>query len=111
MSITDIRDNACDMIYKDDAFLSRRGHDMAKQIRKRLKRKYAMSELMFARPTFWGGIARLMDFGNSLSEFNYSTYPELTDTMALASDWRAVGFDLQNAIDTVTHEKGMRVQR
>lgn len=50
-----------------------------------------------ARPSFLEGIARLMDFGNSLNE--YKSYPSgvEADHAALAKDWAMIGLDFRNA--------------
>jgi len=55
---------------------------------------------LYARPSFWGGIARLLDVGVMLNEYNYSTSPEEADFLALQSDWEMVGADLCWAIET-----------
>ena len=51
-----------------------------------------------ARPSFLEGIARLMDFGNSLDE--YKSYPSgvEADHAAIARDWAMIGLDFRNAI-------------
>lgn len=70
-------------------------------------RKAAMdsfSELLFARPSFLQGMARLFDLGDTLSEYNSSLSPEQADRLAIASDWRAIGLDMWRAIDEYTAE-------
>jgi len=59
-----------------------------------------------SRPSFWTGVARLMDFGGALRvrrghpylherAFLPTQMPRLSDTQAIASDWAAVGDDLR----------------
>ncbi len=59
------------------------------------------TDFLYARPSFAEGMARILDFGNTLNEYNRSPDP---DTIALAADWNAVGEDLARAIETVTRE-------
>ena len=53
---------------------------------------------LFARPSFWGGTAALMDFGNTLFVYNESPTPRQADYFAIKSDWVAVGNHLRHAI-------------
>ncbi len=53
------------------------------------------SSFLFARPTFLEGAGRVLDIGNSFSEFNGSPTPELADLMAIRADWNAVGADIE----------------
>jgi hypothetical protein len=64
-----------------------------------------MSQLLFARPSFVEGMARIIDLGCTLTEFNRSPDGETADAIALASDWCAVGQDLRNAIDATNEQK------
>ena len=56
------------------------------------------SYFLGARPSFLEGIARLMDFGNSLNE--YKSYPSSVeaDHAAIARDWAMIGLDFRNAV-------------
>jgi len=56
------------------------------------------SYILFARPSFWAGTAALVDFGNTLFEYNVSLTPGQADHFAMRSDWIAVGNDLRRAI-------------
>ena len=58
-----------------------------------------MSDLLFARPSFFEGVGRILDMGGTLTEFNRSLDGDAADSLAIASDWYAVGQDLRNAID------------
>lgn len=66
----------------------------------------SFSELLFARPSFLEGMARLFDFGNTLSEYNNSLTPEQADRLAIASDWRAIGLDMRHAMDEFASQHG-----
>ena len=57
-----------------------------------------MSDFLFARPSFWEGLGRLIDFGGTLTEFNDAPSGPQADRYAIAQDWRAVGDDLRNAM-------------
>ena len=50
----------------------------------------------FATPTWQEGVGRLVDFGNTLTEYNRSANP---DARAMAQDWGAVGEFLAVALD------------
>ena len=60
-----------------------------------------MSDSLFlcARPSFIEGVSRILDFGNTLSEYNRSLTPEQADHLALCADWRLIGMDLANVLD------------
>lgn len=66
------------------------------------------SDVLFAQPSFFEGMARLLDFGNTLSEVNYSTSPKQADAAALAADWYAVGDDIRTVMETFAEENGLR---
>lgn len=53
---------------------------------------------LYARPSFMEGLARIFDFGNTLSEYNQSLTPKQADFLALRSDWLAIAGDLRNAV-------------
>ena len=57
-----------------------------------------LSTFLFARPSFVEGIARVLDMGDTLTEFNQSLHGSQADRIALASDWMAVGCDIRDAI-------------
>ncbi len=58
----------------------------------------------YARPSFLGGMARALDLGDTLTEYNQSLTPEQADDLALAADWQAVGQDLRLAMENFAHE-------
>jgi hypothetical protein len=57
-----------------------------------------LTEFLYARPSFIEGVARLIDFGGTLQEYNSALTSEQADYFALASDWRVVGDDLRKAM-------------
>lgn len=63
------------------------------------------TSLLFARPSFLTGFARVLDIGDTLTEYNRSPSPEEADRNALRSDWRAVGDDLRVAIAAYEREE------
>jgi len=69
------------------------------------------TDLLYARPSFAEGVARIIDFGNTLSDYNVSPSSEEADFRALESDWRAVGADLKRAIRChAKHRRARHVQ-
>lgn len=56
------------------------------------------SRILFATPSFSEGVARILDFGNTLNEYNYSPNSETADQNAIMADWNQVGADLRRAI-------------
>jgi len=60
-----------------------------------------MSDSLFlcARPSFVEGVARILDFGGALNEYNRSLTPEQADYLALHADWRLIGMDLAHVLD------------
>lgn len=53
---------------------------------------------LFARPSFSEGMGRILDFGNTLTEYNTSPSGEEADCRAFWSDWSAIGFDLHQVM-------------
>lgn len=64
-----------------------------------------LSSFLFARPSFVEGVARLLDFADTLDDYNYSPSPEAADFYAFANDWRAVGEDIRKAILIIAASK------
>lgn len=56
------------------------------------------SEYLYAKPSFWEGVARLVDFSGSLSVYNGASTPIRADNLALLSDWVVIGDDLKETI-------------
>lgn len=55
-------------------------------------------EILYATPSFTEGIGRILDFGNTLTEYNTSNSSEQADFLALRADWRAVAADLRGTM-------------
>ena len=53
--------------------------------------------LLFARPSFFEGVSRVIDIGNTMSEYNSSLTPAQADVLALRSDLNALRNDLAHA--------------
>ena len=49
------------------------------------------STFLFATPTWSEGAGRLMDFGNTMTEYNRTSGDEDPDIRATTQDWLAVG--------------------
>ncbi len=49
-------------------------------------------------------MARVLDLGNTLTEYNKSLSPDEADVLALRADFRAVGRDMRAAIETVAQQ-------
>lgn len=64
---------------------------------------------LYARPSFWEGLVRLIDAAGTLNYYNYSNSPEQADIRALLSDWEAVGMDICTAIRQFDTEKYGRI--
>jgi hypothetical protein len=56
------------------------------------------TSFLFARPSFLEGVARLLDVGGTLNEYNTSPNGRLADYNALRMDWKAVGDALRQAM-------------
>lgn len=60
------------------------------------------SSFLFARPSFFEGVGRLVDFGGALTMYNYSRTPEDADRVALAMDWAAVNREIEAAAEQLS---------
>lgn len=56
------------------------------------------STFLFATPSFLTGMARVVDMGQTLEQYNVSGGDALADFRAITADWQAVGNDLRQAI-------------
>ncbi len=59
------------------------------------------SNNLFADPSFLEGMGRVLDFGDTMTDFNRSLTSEQADSRALFADWLALGGDLQMAMESV----------
>ena len=57
-----------------------------------------MTDFLYARPSFVGGMGRAFDLGGTMMEFNRSRSGEYADTVALRMDWGVVMDDLRQAV-------------
>jgi hypothetical protein len=55
------------------------------------------SSNLFADPSFLEGMARVLDMGGTLNEYNRSLTGEMADFYALFGDWATVGSAIQQA--------------
>ena len=59
-----------------------------------------LATFLFARPSLHEGAARILDFGNTLSEYTRSPSGDYADIVALRADWEVIGRDFQQALGT-----------
>ena len=62
-----------------------------------MKKLYVFGKL-FTEPSFFEGMARNLDIGNTLREYNDSLTENEADTESLKNDWQAVGDDIRISI-------------
>lgn len=67
------------------------------------------SNFLFASPSFLEGVARILDFGATLNNYNYSQSDEEADTIALWMDWAMVGNDLRSAMKIIKTQEANAV--
>ena len=65
-----------------------------------MRELFRRSARLFARPSFSEGVARVLDVGATLNEYNRSRTEEEADAAAIMSDWQAVGDDLTAAMNS-----------
>ncbi|MBF0456850.1 MAG: hypothetical protein HQK99_03035 [Nitrospirae bacterium] len=63
-----------------------------------------MTCYLFAVPSFMEGVARIIDIGGTMVNFNFSPTAEIADSMALKSDFQAVGDDIRHAMKGFSQE-------
>lgn len=62
------------------------------------------TDLLYARPSFLEGVARLFDLTGALNEYNAVPTGEEADRQALHFDWYAIGQDAKNVLDRIGRE-------
>ena len=62
---------------------------------------------LFARPSFIEGAARILDFGNTLNEYNRARTPLEADQESFATDALAIRSDFDAAIARLRAEIGV----
>ncbi len=65
-------------------------------------------DFLFARPSFFEGMARVMDFGNTLNIYNLSRNGAEADFIAIRNDWRMVAQDLKEAVAKLEKENKIK---
>ena len=68
----------------------------------------ARSLILFARPSALCGAASIIDFGGTLVRYVESNSGGQADSLALWSDWLAVGDDMWHAVRTFDVEHGAK---
>jgi hypothetical protein len=69
------------------------------------------THFLYAIPSFWSGWARILDFGDTLTEYNTSVTPAQADFLALKSDWYMVGDDIADVYAEALSAEAKAVQR
>jgi len=64
----------------------------------------ARTDRLFARPSFWQGMARTLDIGATFDQYNLSRTAMEADAKAMASDWGVAVGDFREAAMRVVHE-------
>ena len=66
---------------------------------------------LFATPSFLSGIARMLDIYGQFDSYNTGETTEMTDAKAIYSDFRIVGQDLSQAIESLSDDKDDPIDR
>jgi len=56
------------------------------------------SDFLYASPSFVEGLARIVDLGGTMNEYNASPTGQEADAVAIWMDWAAVGQDMRDVI-------------
>jgi len=59
------------------------------------------TDFLYARPNLAEGIGSVVDLFGTMQRYNESNTPEEADIKALWSDFKSVGIDIQNAVQTI----------
>ena len=59
--------------------------------------------IIYARPSFLEGMARVFDIGGTLNEYDFGPGGAESDAEALRSDWEAIGDDWRAVIGNYDH--------
>lgn len=60
---------------------------------------------LFATPSLWSGMARVLDIYGQFDSYNASETEEAADAKALYSDFRMIGQDLKQAMESLSTGK------
>jgi len=64
------------------------------------------SDFLFAKPSFIGSMARILDLGSTLNTYNNDGLSDqIADNLAISLDLRAVKSDLYTALDQFENEE------
>jgi len=66
----------------------------------------SQTDFLVASPSFWSGMARVLDLGCTLPSYHMSETPEEADSRAIASDWANVGKDILAAMKEFANGEG-----
>lgn len=55
----------------------------------------SLTSILYAKPSFKEGLASILDFGDTLTEYNTVLTPEQADALAMSADWQTVGYDVK----------------
>jgi hypothetical protein len=69
-----------------------------------------LTGFLYAHSSFIEGYARILDLGDTLTEYNRSETPQQADYYAMFADWRAVGQDMIDAIGAYRREYQSRLE-
>ncbi len=64
---------------------------------------------LFASPSLFSGMARMLDIYGQFDSYNVSETEETADAKALYSDFRMIGQDLKQAIESLSTDKDAQV--
>lgn len=59
---------------------------------------------LYARPSFLEGVARVLDLGGTLNEYDTGRTGTEADALAIWSDWAAIGQDIRCAMGVFKEE-------
>lgn len=66
---------------------------------------------LYARPNFFEGMARLLDFGNTLSVYNSSGNASEADQNAILSDYQAIADDIKAVTESRSQNQSGKLER
>ncbi len=67
------------------------------------------TDFLFARPSFIEGMARVLDLGSTLQQYNNSLDGKQADSIAANADMRAIAEDMWRAIGLTADEYGVDI--
>lgn len=67
-----------------------------------------LSGILYSQPSFLEGVSRILDFSNSLNEYNISASPEEADSDAFWSDTIVTGSDFRSILNNLREELQLR---